>query len=64
MTVETFLRLSKVEARTGVKRTFIHEGMKAGTFPKSVKIGNRAVAWVASEIDAWIEEQIAKRDGK
>jgi prophage regulatory protein len=36
--------------------------MKAGTFPKPVKIGERAVAWPESEINAWLEQRIAERE--
>ena len=30
------------------------------TFPAPHKIGDRAVAWLASDIDAWIDAQTAK----
>lgn len=33
----------------------------AGDFPKRVRIGERRVAWVASEIEAYVEQRIAKR---
>jgi prophage regulatory protein len=36
---------------------------KAGEFPRPVKIGCRN-CWLESEVDAWIAEQIAKRDGE
>jgi predicted DNA-binding transcriptional regulator AlpA len=35
--------------------------VKAGRFPKPLKIGSRCL-WVESEIDAWITECIRKRD--
>jgi len=35
---------------------------KAGRFPKRVKLGPGRVAWVLSEIEAWIEALIAERD--
>jgi predicted DNA-binding transcriptional regulator AlpA len=34
--------------------------MKAGKFPKPVKIGDRAVAWLQSDIQAWQDELIKK----
>ena len=37
--------------------------MSDGRFPKSVRIGRRAVAWTAEEIQAWLEERIAERSG-
>lgn len=34
----------------------------AGKFPKRVKLGQCRVAWVAEEVQAWIDERIASRD--
>jgi prophage regulatory protein len=34
---------------------------KAGKFPKRVRIGDSAVAWVDSEIDAWLKQRMAER---
>ena len=35
---------------------------KAGQFPKRIKLGQNRVAWLLSEVEAWIEERIAIRD--
>jgi len=51
-------RLPSVEERTGKKRTGIYEGIKEGTFPAPVRIGDRAVAWNSFDIDRWIEEKL------
>ncbi|WP_370551999.1 helix-turn-helix transcriptional regulator [Haliea sp. E1-2-M8] len=32
-----------------------------GQFPSPIKIGPRASAWVAAEVDAWIERRIVER---
>jgi prophage regulatory protein len=37
--------------------------MAEGTFPKPVKLGARAVAWVESEVEEWILARIEERDG-
>jgi prophage regulatory protein len=50
------LRLPQVMTATGKGRSGIYADMIAGTFPKSIRIGRRAVAWVSSEIDSWIAE--------
>lgn len=55
---ERLLRLPDVEARTGLKKSAIYAGMKAGTFPQCLKLGPRASAWPSSEIDSWIAERI------
>lgn len=37
------LRLSDVEQKTGLKRSFLYSLMGQGKFPKSVRLGVRAV---------------------
>lgn len=59
----TLMKLPEVEADTGKKRSAIYAEIQAGTFPRPVKIGPRASAWVASEIQDWIAARIAERDG-
>jgi len=58
----SLLRRPKVEARTGYSRSTIYAMMEAGDFPRPVKLGPRAVAWVESEVDAWISARIQARD--
>ena len=36
---------------------------KQGLFPKRVRLGERRIAWVADEVDAWIAKRVAERDG-
>ena len=48
-----FLRLPEVMEETGQRRSSIYAGMEAGTFPKSFKIGERSVAWLEDDIEAW-----------
>ncbi|MDN4061271.1 AlpA family transcriptional regulator [Massilia sp. YIM B02769] len=48
-----FLRLPAVIELVGIKRTVIYERIKAGTFPKPVQIGPRAVAWDQEELVKW-----------
>lgn len=54
----TLLRLPEVKNITGLSRASIYLFMSKGEFPKSVSIGDRAVAWVDSDIQDWIEERI------
>ncbi len=54
---DKLIRLPAVIARTGLARSTIYESIRAGRFPPPVKIGPRAVAWRASEIDKWIESR-------
>lgn len=63
-TGERLLRLPDVEARTGLRKSAIYEGMKSQTFPACLKLGTRVSAWPSSEIDAWIAERIATAQRK
>lgn len=58
----TLLRLSGVKSKTGLTTSQIYDGQKDGTFPQSVALSERTVAWVESEIDEWIAKRIAQRD--
>lgn len=59
---ESILRRPVVESRTGLKRSSIYELMARGAFPSPVRLGPRAVGWLASDIEAWIESRV-KRSG-
>jgi prophage regulatory protein len=62
-TGEHLLRLPAVEARTGLRKSAIYAGMKAGTFPACIKLGPRAAAWPLSHIEAWIAERVRNSRG-
>ena len=51
--VKKFMRMPAVIEATGKARQTIYDNMKAGTFPKAVRIGPRSIAWFADEIAAW-----------
>jgi prophage regulatory protein len=52
------LRLPEVLQRVGISRAGLYRAIKEGSFPAAINIGDRAVAWVESEIDAWIQAKI------
>ena len=57
------LRLPAVMDRTGLGSSFIYLLIQRGEFPKPIKIGVRAVAWIEPEGDFWIEERLEERGG-
>ncbi|MBY7785636.1 AlpA family transcriptional regulator [Vibrio fluvialis] len=58
-----FLRLKDVMSLTGLGRSTIYKFMADETdFPKSVPLGGRAVTWVESEIEEWMESRLSMRD--
>ena len=53
---ERLLKLGEVIAKTGKSRARIYSDP---TFPRPIKIGARASAWLESEINFWIAERIS-----
>jgi len=61
---EHILRIKEVQARTGFSRSNIYALQTLGTFPKSIKLGERAVGWLESEITAWVAQRITTSRGE
>jgi prophage regulatory protein len=55
---ETLLRLPDVEARTGLRRSHIYHLSSRGQFPRPLKLGDRASAWIEREVSDWIDSRI------
>lgn len=55
----TILRRKQVETRTGLSRSTIYARIAAGLFPSPIDLGGgRAVGWLESEIDQWVQSRI------
>jgi prophage regulatory protein len=52
---ELLWNIKTVILKTGLSRPSIYRYMKRGRFPPRRRVGPNRVAWVASEILAWIE---------
>jgi len=48
------IRLGEVRTRVGPGASTVYRYLAAGKFPRPVEIGGGRVAWLESEIDAWI----------
>lgn len=59
MVVQKILRRQEVEQLTGRRRSAIYADMAAGRFPKPIRVGERAVGWLESDIAAWQQARIA-----
>lgn len=53
------LRLPAVIDRVGLGRASIYAYMERGDFPRPIKIGDRAVAWRESDVNAWLASREA-----
>lgn len=60
----TLLKLKDVLAITGLSRSYVYALAQQDLFPKPVKLTERSSAWVAAEVEEWIESRIALRDGE
>lgn len=57
------IKLPEVLKKTSLSRTSILGLVNKKLFPKPVTTIGRSRAWVEAEVDEWIEERIAERDG-
>ena len=60
---DRFLPMRAVLAITSYSRTHVYRLIAAGLFPASVPLGPHRVAWVESEVQAWVDARIAERVG-
>lgn len=63
-TVIQIIRRRRLETRVGLTRSTIYDKINPKssrydpTFPKPIRLGGNSVGWIASEVDAWLEQQI------
>lgn len=53
-----FLRLKEVTRRTTYSRSRIYELIQMQKFPRPIHLGDRAVAWLESDISAWMRDRV------
>jgi prophage regulatory protein len=68
--MQKIIRLAEVRGRTGLSRSSIYAKLKKNptrpndydpSFPKPIPLGARAIGWVETELDAWLQGQAARR---
>ena len=52
-------RLPAVKEQTGLSRSSIYLRMSKGEFPQSISLGDRAIGWLESDIEQWLDERIS-----
>ncbi|HGO9494554.1 MULTISPECIES: helix-turn-helix transcriptional regulator [Aeromonas] len=57
-----FIRVGEAVKKTGLSKSSIYDLMAQDLFPKTVRLGARSVAFIESEIDAWMVERITTRN--
>jgi prophage regulatory protein len=59
-----FLRLRQVKDLLGLSKSAIYARIGQGTFPKPVSLGGRSVAWIESEVAAWMNARVDASRGQ
>jgi len=62
--VDEVIRKADLPRYCGLRRSQIELYVKLGKFPRPIQLGQRAVGWLASEVERWQRERIAERDGE
>jgi prophage regulatory protein len=50
--------LTQLMNKVPLGKSTIYAYVKAGKMPAPIKLGDRAVGWIESEIDAWLKERV------
>jgi prophage regulatory protein len=56
------IRLKEVMSQTGISRSHVYVLFNRGEFPQPIKLSEKSVAWLESEVQRWIAQRIANRD--
>jgi prophage regulatory protein len=61
LSAQKIVRLDELPQFTGLRRTQIRVLMQAGKFPRPIRLSERRIAWLESEVAAWQAARIAER---
>lgn len=57
-----FIKLPTVKDYTSLSTSEIYRRIAAGTFPAQVNLGPKSVAWIETEVLAWLDDMAASRE--
>ena len=52
------IRLREVRLRVGLGTSTVYRYLAEGKFPRPVQIGGGRVAWLETDVDAWIVDRV------
>jgi prophage regulatory protein len=55
-----FYRLPALKEKLGISGSHIWAMVKAGTFPKPIKLSPNCTAWNSADVERWAQERIAE----
>lgn len=53
------VRMPDVVVMTGLSKPSVYRTMKAGTFPRRIRLSPGAVGWLRTEIEQWAVDRMA-----
>lgn len=59
--MQKILKLPDVIAATALSRSSIYDFIRRGKFPAPVRLSERAVGWLASEVEGWLAQRAELR---
>lgn len=57
------MRKKEVLGIVGLSDVSVWRQEQVGTFPRRIRLGGNSVGWLKSEIDGWLEQRAAEREG-
>ncbi|MDI1361824.1 AlpA family transcriptional regulator [Methylotenera sp.] len=54
-----FLRIHEVMEIVPLSRSGLYSKIKDGSFPKPFSLGSRAVGWLSTDVEDWVDSRIA-----
>lgn len=63
MQSDAIIKRHTMPQKTGLSISTIYARIKAGTFPKPIRLGENSVGWLQSEVDGWLRDRIAESRG-
>jgi prophage regulatory protein len=51
-------RITQLVKKLVISKSTIWLWVKEGSFPKPIRLGKKSVAWLASDIENWIQERV------
>jgi len=59
---DRLIKIREVLRMCGLSRSALYAHVKKQQFPAPVKLSTHSSAWVSSEVLAWVQAQIGRRD--
>ncbi len=59
-----FISMAELVCRIGLSKSQVYRLINEGSFPKPVPLGPQKIAFLDSEVEAWITQRLRARDAR